>query len=92
MVSGLADLGRMLNRKCREFTRDISRDLDGECTWGARIAVRLHVLTCRPCRTLRGQWQVLRALASGLQTSPGEHDHMPFDVRKRLERRLSSGE
>jgi predicted anti-sigma-YlaC factor YlaD len=38
------------HRSCQEVARELSDELDGECTWWRRLHIRLHLWLCPPCK------------------------------------------
>ncbi len=49
---------------CKEVVVEIERRLDGELSWRARMALRMHLLMCRHCGRYERQ---LKLLLAGLQ-------------------------
>lgn len=51
----------MLN--CRDATQVMSQSLDRKLTFGERMALRVHLTMCAPCRNCREQLMILREAA-----------------------------
>lgn len=92
----------LLALPCRQATELASAAMDRELTRGERLALRLHLLTCRGCRRFRAQLAALRRCLVGLYRldraddldGSGEDDlpfHMPPQTRARILQRLRAG-
>jgi predicted anti-sigma-YlaC factor YlaD len=64
----------MMMPSCKDVTRLVSEGLDRELGFGERIALRVHFLMCRGCRTFEDQMaqlrQAMRALARAEDERP----------------------
>jgi len=84
----------ILTLKCEESTRLVSESRDRELPFAERWAVRLHAVSCRPCRRYAKQ---LRFLASVLKRYAGDADVAPEipaalsdDARNRIQQAIIS--
>ena len=79
----------LLTLHCDESERLISQSLDTPLSGVERWAVRLHFISCRPCRGFRKQMEILRTAtrrrAEAIQQSSLQ---IPADLRERIVRRL----
>ena len=57
---------------CKDVARLISQSMDAALPLGKRIAVRLHLLTCRFCRRYARQFRLIRETIRHLAAA---HDH-----------------
>lgn len=64
--------------KCREVSMLISKALDTQLPWRARLAVRLHLLICGACRNFQTQSRLLRRFAAGYQLRLGARSGKNF--------------
>lgn len=58
---------KVLTLNCDESTRLVSDGLDGELGRIERLALRMHLFTCRPCRRMRAQFLLLKQAASKMR-------------------------
>jgi hypothetical protein len=79
----------VLGAPCAKHAALISRDMDGALPLGLRVGLRLHLLTCAPCRHLASQWAALRAVVGRAQGSLRLPRAMPSDVRDRIARAVA---
>ncbi len=92
----LHDLWHLLTLPCAGMTELASRALDADLKPGERVALRVHLLTCVPCRRFADQ---IRAIGQALQRVGSDHDvdlvagpGLPDDVRARIKLRLEHEE
>lgn len=57
---------------CRDVTRLVSQGLDRELGYRERIALRVHFMICRRCRSFEDQLGLLRRAVSRLAEEDGE--------------------
>ncbi len=57
---------------CKEVARIVASGALDEYTWGRRLALRLHLLTCRHCRRYARQLRAIAAAARGLWREESE--------------------
>ncbi len=58
--------------KCREVAERASAYADGDLPWRARIAMRVHLAMCGPCR--RYVSQMLQTIGIAAAVPPEPHD------------------
>lgn len=54
----------LLTLRCEESTRLMSEAFQRDLTGAERWAVRLHFISCRYCRRVKKQWDLLQETAS----------------------------
>lgn len=65
--------------KCRQATDLMSEALDRELAQGERLALKLHLLTCRGCRAYRGQLAFIRQACRSLSEAMAKDAQYPLD-------------
>jgi len=60
--------------KCREIPEATSLLIDGQLTWQARMALRLHAFLCNHCRRYVSNAMILRAALQRRQTPLAQVD------------------
>ncbi len=84
---------QILALRCDESTRLISEGLDRDLPFGERLAVRLHAVSCGPCRRYRKQLALLREAfkrcwtGSASLAAPGES--LSDEAHRRIEQTLA---
>jgi len=63
----------MMMPSCRDVTRLVSEGLDRELGFGERVALRVHFLMCRGCRTFEDHMAQLRQAVRELARAEDEH-------------------
>jgi predicted anti-sigma-YlaC factor YlaD len=58
---------------CKDVTRLVSEGLDRELGFGERVALRVHFLMCKGCRTFEDQMARLRQAVRDLSAAEDEH-------------------
>ena len=80
-----ARLLQILIRHCDEYTALISQETDEPLALLDRLALRIHVLSCRPCRRFRQQMTLLRAAIQRVLTRAEDADAaLPAETRLRI--------
>jgi anti-sigma factor ChrR (cupin superfamily) len=69
--------------KCREVAERASAFADGELPWRERMAMRLHLAMCGPCRRYVAQMLQTIGLAAAAPAVP-DHDAAAADLAARL--------
>jgi len=64
----------MMMPSCKDVTRLVSEGLDRELGFGERVALRVHFMMCRGCRTFEDQVARLRQAVRDL-ASPEDERH-----------------
>lgn len=59
-------LWKVLALTCDEATRLVSDGFERELRPMERLALRMHLITCRPCRRMRAQFRLLREAGARL--------------------------
>ncbi len=57
---------------CKEVARTVASGALDESTWSRRLALRLHLLTCRHCRRYARQLRAIAVAARGLWREDSE--------------------
>ena len=65
-TSLLAGVWKILTLKCDESTRLVSDGFERELRPLERWALRMHMISCRPCRRMRAQFNLLHEAGSRL--------------------------
>ncbi|WP_298140104.1 hypothetical protein [Acidiferrobacter sp.] len=68
---------------CRDVARNVSRARDQELRGWARMATRLHVLLCPPCRAYARDIATLHARI-GATTPDDPEQHLSAEARRRM--------
>jgi predicted anti-sigma-YlaC factor YlaD len=63
----------MMMPSCKDVTRLVSEGLDRELGFGERVALRVHFLMCKGCRTFEDQMARLRQAVRDLSAAENEH-------------------
>lgn len=66
----LKGIWKILTLRCDEATRLVSDGLDRELHPMERIALRMHLISCRPCKRMRAQFNLLHKAGRRLARSP----------------------
>ncbi len=79
-ISLLAGVWKILTLKCDESTGLVSDGFERDLRPMERWALRMHLISCRPCRRMRAQFNLLHQAASKLAKSthtdtPNNDDH-----------------
>lgn len=80
--------------KCSESTRLISESLDRNLSSGERLAVRIHALVCRSCKSYRRHLTLLRTTLHSLgETDPfqaaPDGPKLSTEARERIRRLMA---
>ena len=68
---------------CRQVARNVSRAYDEDLTGWARVATRLHLFLCPPCRAYARDIAALhRRIGSTVPADPEQH--LSTDARQRV--------
>lgn len=73
---------------CKEVSTLIARGELAEASLARRLAIRLHLAMCRPCRAFQRQLEAITRAARSAATSPAEPSP---DFETALVRRLRDG-
>ena len=68
-TSLLTGVWKILTLKCDEATRLVSDGFERDLRRLERWALRMHLISCRPCRRMRAQFKLLHQAASRLAKS-----------------------
>jgi putative zinc finger protein len=82
-TSLLAGVWKILTLKCDEATRLVSDGFERDLRPMERWALRMHLISCRPCRRMRAQFNLLHQAASRLAKSThSDNDNHPSTDNK----------
>lgn len=87
---------KILTLRCREATELMSAAEDGCLSRSARLALRLHLAICGPCRRFRRQLRDVRRMTDALVDRLESGDGVPGvglsdEARSRLRRAVDEG-
>ncbi len=68
---------------CRQIARNVSRAHDADLTGWARVATRLHLFLCPPCRAYARDIAALRCRIGDIVPADPEQ-HLSTDARQRV--------
>lgn len=80
---------RILAMRCDEAAELLSQGNDEPLAWIEQLALRSHLMLCRPCRRFRQQLRFLRAAMQWtLSRAEDSHATLSGDARLRILRNL----
>lgn len=75
---------KILTLPCEEASRLLSDGYDRELSRVERIALRAHLISCRPCKRFRRHLRLID------QAAREAREDMPVDVRERIKGNIES--
>ncbi len=89
-MSLIRSMQLILGLKCRDASRFIAESADRGLTWDERWALRVHLVTCDPCRRFKKQLRILSQIISrfGERLISGElliDEELSDSARQRLD-------
>ena len=84
-MSRTARVKRILAMRCDEAAELLSHGSDEPLAWIEQLALRSHLMLCRPCRRFRQQLRLLRAAMHWtLSRAEGSRATLSRDARLRI--------
>ena len=88
-MSWLRRIWRILSMRCDESVELLSQSQDETLPLVERLALRSHLLFCRPCRRMARQIRFLRtALGEAILRAEDSSERLSAEARARIERAL----